>query len=276
VDGVGVGLLGVGVLLLLLPLVQAQTWTGAARWLLVPAGLAVLAGFVVWERRFAGRGGDPMVDLDLFRRGSYSLGASLGLLYFAGFTAIFFVLGIYLQSGLGYTAWEAGLAITPFAFGSALASGVSGRFVTRLGRPLVATGLLVVVLGLVVTAVVVDRRREAGIALGWAVAVPLLVAGLGSGVVISPNITLTLSQVPVGTAGTAGGMLQTGQRIGAAVGIAAVGSVFFDRLATSRGDWTQAAAVALWLCAGIVALSAVLAVLDLRLHGSRRPQGGDM
>ena len=64
-------------------------------------------------------------------------------------------------------------------------------------------------------------------------ALPLLIAGLGSGLVISPNLTLTLSRVPVERAGTAGGVLQTGQRIGSAAGIAITGMVFYDELASS-------------------------------------------
>lgn len=62
-------------------------------------------------------------------------------------------------------------------------------------------------------------------------AAPLLLAGLGSGLVIAPNQTLTLSEVPVAMGGSAGGTLQTGQRVGSAVGIAAVGSVFFAQVA---------------------------------------------
>ena len=88
---------------------------------------------------------------------------------------------------------------------------------------------------------------------------------MGSGVVISPNITLTLSQVPVERAGSAGGVLQTGQRIGSAVGIAAVGSLFFNRLVSSHGDWQQAIVSALRLCDVIVALALVVALADLRV-----------
>ena len=80
------------------------------------AGLVVLAVFAAWERRY-GRRHQPVVDLSLFRRRSYALGALLGALYFAGFTAIFFILTLYLQNGLGYSALEAGLATTPFAAG---------------------------------------------------------------------------------------------------------------------------------------------------------------
>jgi hypothetical protein len=68
---------------------------------------------------------------------------------------------------------------------------------------------------------------------GWATAAPLLLAGFGNGLVISPNQTLTLAEVPVRRGGSAAGVLQTGQRLGSAVGIAAVGSVFFARLASA-------------------------------------------
>ena len=104
---------------------------------------------------------------------------------------------------------------------------------------------------------------------GVATVPSLLLAGIGSGLVISPNITLTLSQVPVERAGSAGGVLQTGQRIGAAVGIAVVGAVLFSTLAGSRGDWDAAVRDALWVSVAVVAVALVLALADLRT-GSRR------
>jgi EmrB/QacA subfamily drug resistance transporter len=266
-DPVGVVLLGVGVLLILLPLVQERTWSGHTKWLLVPAGCLVLAGFVRWERRFAARGREPMIDLGLFRVRSYSLGTTLGLVYFAGFTAIFFIFTLFLQNGRGYSALQAGLAITPFALGSAAAAALGGRLVPRFGRALVAVGLLLVVIGLVGAAVAI--HLSSGSAVGWAAAAPLLLAGVGGGFVITPNVTLTLSEVPVARAGSAGAVLQTGQRLGSAVGIALVGSLFFHRLSTSRGDWGSAVDVGLYVCAGFVGLALVLAVLDL-LWGSRR------
>ena len=269
-DPVGVVLLGVAVVLLLLPLVQERTWTGATKWLLIPAGLVVLAGFVLWEIRYQRSGKEPMVLLDLFRTPSYTFGSAIGLVYFAGFTAIFFVLALYLQNGSHYSALQAGLAVTPFALGSAAAAALGGRVVHRVGRPLVAVGLATVIVGLLVTDVVLSR--VSGPSIGWATALPLLVTGIGSGIVISPNITLTLSQVPVERAGSAGGVLQTGQRLGSAVGIAAVGSLFFNRLATSHGDWQQAISGALRLCDVLVALALVVALADLR-WGARQRAG---
>ncbi|MEW2380431.1 MFS transporter [Micromonospora sp. NPDC047812] len=265
-DPVGVLLLGVGVLLVLLPLVQ-QDWRGPAKWLLVPAGLLALAGFGAWERWY-GRRQEPLFDLRLFGFRSYTLGSLIALVYFGGFTAIFFIFTLYLQNGLGYSALVAGLAITPFALGSAAASALGGRIVNRFGRPLVAVGLLTVVVGLVAVVVVLDLAPK-GAAVPWLTAAPLLAAGLGSGLVIAPNQTLTLSQVPVRQAGSGAGMLQTGQRIGSAAGIAAVGSVFFSSLAASGGDFSLAFRHSLLLAAGVIALALVAALVDVAL-GHRR------
>lgn len=266
-DPVGVLLLGLGMLALLLPLVEERSWSGSITWLLLAAGAALLTAFALWERSFGRRGKEPMIDLALFRVRSYSLGTTLGLVYFAGFTGIFFIFTLFLQNGRDYTALQAGLAITPFAIGSALAAATGGRLVPRFGRALVVAGLALVVVGLLATAVTVSL--DDGRSIAWATALPLFVSGVGGGFVITPNVTLTLTEVPVPRAGSAGGVLQTGQRLGSAIGIAIVGSLFFNQLASSRGDWGRAVERGLCLCAALVAVALLLATVDL-LTGRRR------
>ncbi|WP_432995409.1 MFS transporter [Dactylosporangium sp. CA-233914] len=258
-DATGVALLGIGVFLLLLPLVQEREWHGNGKWLLAAAAVVVLAGFVAWERRFAGRG-TSLVDLGLFRVRSYGLGALVGLFYFGGFTSIFFTYTLLLQSGLQYSALEAGLAVTPFALGSAAAAALGGRVVNRFGRPLVVTGLLLVVAGLVGTMLALHLVPGRGA--GIATVLPLLVAGIGSGLVITPNQTLTLAEVPVRRAGSAGAVLQVGQRIGTALGIAAVGAVFFNQLA-GDGSWVQAFHSSLLVTIAFVVVALAAAVTDV-------------
>ncbi|GIF14174.1 MFS transporter [Actinoplanes teichomyceticus] len=264
-DPVGVALLGAGVLLLLLPLVQEREWTGPGKWLLALAGVAVLAGFWRWERRFSRRA-TSLIELSLFTVRSYALGTLVGVLYFAGFTSIFFTYTLFLQNGLHYSALQAGLAITPFALGSAVTAAAGGRRVERTGRTLVVAGLAVVAAGLAGT--VVALHLFSGSAAGWATVAPLLVAGLGSGLVISPNQTLTLSEVPVRRAGSAAATLQTGQRIGAAVGIAGVGAVFFNRLAHHGGDWGLAFRTSLSMTIAFVVAALLAATADV-LAGRR-------
>ncbi|MFG1880006.1 MFS transporter [Sphaerisporangium sp. NPDC049003] len=259
-DPVGVALLAGGIFLVLLPLVEGQRWHGPARWLLVPAGLIVLAGYTAWERWY-GRRHQPMVDLSLFQRRSYALGALLGLLYFGGFTAIFFILTQYLQEGLHYTALHAGLASTAFALGAAPSAALGGRIVTRIGRRLVALGLVLITVGLTALDLIVRVMPTPRV--GWAMALPLFVAGIGSGLVVSPNQTLTLSEVPVAKAGTAGGVLQTGQRIGASIGIAAVGSAFFSQVASTHGDYAPAFRHALLVNIAFILAAFLVALVDV-------------
>ncbi|MFF5219308.1 MFS transporter [Micromonospora sp. NPDC000442] len=270
-DPVGVLLLGIGVTLVLLPLVQREQWHGATKWLLVPAGLVTLAGFIGWERRYA-RHGPPLFDVRLFRHRSYALGSTIALLYFGGFTAIFFIFTLYLQNGRGYSALVAGAAITPFALGSAVASAVGGRLVNRYGRPLVAIGLVGVVTGLGLAALAIELAPRAPVP--WVTALPLLVAGIGSGLVIAPNQTLTLTEVPVPQAGSGAAMLQTGQRIGSAAGIAVVGAVFFSALADGADAWSRAFERSLLTSAAIIALALVAAAVDIISNHRRRASGG--
>jgi EmrB/QacA subfamily drug resistance transporter len=269
-DPVGVGLLGAGIVALLLPLVQQQEWPGSAKWLLVPVAAVLLGLFVVWEVRYEGRGKEPLVELSLFRLRSYSAGISLITMFFAGFTPIFFIFTLYLQIGLRYTALQAGLAITPFALGSAVAAALGGRVVTRVGRTLIAAGLVLVLVGFLGTLVAVHYAPRHGTAL--ATLAPLVIGGLGAGLVIAPNQALTLAEVPVRRAGTAGGLLQVGQRIGAAVGIAAVGSVFFARVAATQGrDFPGAYTRALLVGTAFVVVGLVLALVDV-VAGRRTEQ----
>ncbi|MEJ5944585.1 MFS transporter [Pseudokineococcus basanitobsidens] len=286
VDVVGVALLAGALTALLLPLLEqppALVW--ALLWL-ASAGLGV--AFVRWERRRTDGGRDAVVDLSLFRTSRYRNGVLVGLVYFTGFTTIFFVLSLYLQDGLGMTPLQAGLTQTPFAVGGALTPVVAGSAVSRLGRRLVVGGLSTVAVGLLGTLAVVATLADVlpPWQLGLALVVPLLVAGAGSGVVISPNTTLTLSVVTGPRSGSASGVLQTSQRIGSSVGIAVVGAVFFGVAGVAGGgaasgaggglqgaDLTAGLVASLLVAVALVLLSLVPAVADLR--DERRQQRQD-
>ena len=101
IDVGGVGLLGAGVLALMLPLVLAEAGGLRTLWWLFPLGAAVLAAFVWWERRVVARGRPPLLDIGLLTgTPGYASGALLGTVYFIGFSGIWLVFALYLQSGL--------------------------------------------------------------------------------------------------------------------------------------------------------------------------------
>ncbi|UIJ36211.1 MFS transporter [Allobranchiibius sp. GilTou73] len=269
-DPVGSLLFCVGIVSLLLPLVEQREWSGAVRYPLYAVAVLFLALFVLWERRVESRGKAPVLDLRLFSLRSFSFGSVTGLLYFGAFTSIFFVLTVYLQMGQGYSAWQAGLTVTAFAAATIPASRLSGSKGPDHPIAFLVTGSLLFAAGLLLTILAV--QIESGSHVGWWIAVPLVVAGFGNGLVLPANQTRVVSQVPVEQASSAGAAYQVFQRTGTALGIAVVGSVFFGQLASSRGDFSQAFEYGVSVSAGLGILTAVLAgaeALSGRLAVSR-------
>ncbi len=266
-DLVGLGLLGAATLGVMMPFVtttgrgdDASRWWCRPRWPWWPPSGGSGAT--------SGARARPCSTPQVVGLGSFRNGALLGLAYFAGFTGIFLVVTLYLQDELGYTPLQAGLVGTPFAVASGVSAWFSGRWVARWGRELVVGGVVLVLVGVVAAEVVVRTLGDDPGAVGPALAVALLVAGAGSGTVIAPNQTLTLSEVPVSRAGVAGSMLQLGQRIGSAVGISVVLSVYYGGLA-SGDSAADATGRALLVTIGLVAVALVVGLLDLR---SRRAE----
>ena len=258
-DPLGVVLLGAAVVCVLVPFIEQRTWHSPLRPALFVVAAALLALWVAHERHY-GRTREPVINLELFRLRSYVLGMGVGLVYFAGFTGTFFILTQYLQTGLHYSALQAGLTATPFAVGGALTASLGSRQVLRRGRKLVAAGLVTVLVGFALVWLAV--HLQPGPDVSYYIAPPLLLAGLGGGLVISPNQTLSLSQVPTQRAGSAGGALQTAQRIGSSAGIAVTGSVFYSTLASDHGDFAAAFRAGVIVIGCFVAAALALAVGD--------------
>ena len=226
-DWAGNLLLAAVLLLILIPLVDGRV-SGWPLWAWVLLALAVPAGvgLVLWERRLDRRGGEPVLQVGLLREHrAFGAGQALALLYFAGFTSLFFTLSILWQDGLGRSALQTGLLVLPFAVGSLTTASNSFRFSRRFGRGAVVAGISAVLVGQALVLLVLWQSGTTPDF--WSFVGPLLLAGLGNGLVIAPNQDFVLGSVPREQAGTAGGALNTAQRIGAAIGIAVIGTVLF-------------------------------------------------
>jgi EmrB/QacA subfamily drug resistance transporter len=258
-DPIGVLLLGAGFVVLFLPLTERQ-WHGSVRWLLFLAAVVLIAAFAGWERHYA-RHHRPVVGLSLFRLRSYTSGSTIAFLHSAGITGIFFVVTLYVQNGLQYSATRAGLFITPFALGSATTAAIGGRLVAKIGKPLLTAGLGLAVAGLAGAGVASHLAPGRHAAL--ATALWLLVAGIGDGLVIPSNQTHTLAEVPPAEGGSAAGVMQTGQRIGSAIGMAAAASVFFAALTATRGSYLRAFQAGLMVVIALVVAALVIALFDM-------------
>jgi EmrB/QacA subfamily drug resistance transporter len=269
-DLVGAVLLGGAVVCLLYPLVSLES---GLLWplVLLPGVPALGYAFARWEARVVRRHRQPLLDVALLRRTpGFANGIAVGTLYFTGFTGIFLVISVHVQSGLGVSPLTAGLLLTPFALGSALTSPLAGRLVSVLHRRITVIALVVMMAGVLLTALLVPGR---GTDLLWLwLAPPLLLAGLGGGAVVSPNFTLTLDQVPSRMGGAAGGALQTGQRIGSAIGAALLLTVY----QVVEGPFSIDAALAAALATALLVLSIALAmaIRSLRVENEENRVGG--
>ena len=261
-DPVGTLLMGAAVLGSMYPFMARTPWA----WALLPAAALTLWVWVRWERRYAARGGEPLVDLALFGYRSYRNGIIVSGGVFLGVTSTFVVVALFLQTGLGTGALIAGLIGLPNALASAFASVYTVRFVMANGRRLII-GALVIALTSTLSAIVVAWLIEtAGLSFWW-LAAPLGLMGLGMGTFMSANQTMSMQDVPGTHGGTAGGLKQTVERIATAMGNAEITSVFY--LVASWGDWVHAFMAAFAAISVCLAVALGLGILDERQH--RRP-----
>jgi EmrB/QacA subfamily drug resistance transporter len=260
-DLLGVLLLGLGVLCIMLPMLQ-QTGTKAhPQFWLFAVGAVLLVLFLLWERRLGARDARPLVHLKVLRVRSYAVGTTTATAFYAGFTSIFLVLTLFLQQGLKYSPLHAALSTMIFTIVSVCAAVLSGRLVHRVGRPLVVLGTGIATVGLIAMGLV--ARTSTGANAPLVLAVPLIVAGAGCGLVISANQTLTLTDITRATAGVAAGVYETGVRTGTALGTAIASALFFGTLASTHGDYHAAVGLGLTSPAVLVGLAFLIGLVDV-------------
>jgi len=230
VDVLGLLLLSAGLVAILVPLIEGQDqgwplWT----YLSLVGGVGLIAVFSAWEVLVAKRGNSPLVPPHLFSHPAFTGGVILALVYFAAFVSIFFTISILWQAGLGHTALESGIVSVPFAIGSIIGASQSGRLAANIGRTVLVIGAGMVAVGLSALWLVL-LLVSPGELTNWDLLAPLLVAGTGSGLFIAPNAQFIIATVDRQEAGAASGVIATMQRLGSAIGIAIIGSVFFGTL----------------------------------------------
>ncbi|MEB0004069.1 MFS transporter [Cryobacterium sp. 10S3] len=264
IDFVGLVLLSGGLVALLVPLIEGQDqgwplWT----YLTLVAGALLLAAFGAWEVNYTRRGKSPLVPPHLFSHPAFSGGVVLALVYFAAFTSIFFTISILWQAGLGHTALESGLVSIPFAIGNIVGASQSNRLAQRLGRTVLVIGVTLVTTGLIwiyLALLLIGPSIT-----NWELLPPLLIAGLGSGFFIAPNAQFIVATVDRAEAGAASGVVGVMQRVGAAVGIAVIGSVLFGNLVVAGPGKDALASAFTTAATDAMAVSAAFSVLALLL-----------
>ncbi|WP_020640631.1 MFS transporter [Amycolatopsis balhimycina] len=266
-DPRGVGLLTAGSALLIVPLIQGRDlgwplWTHA----MIAAALVAFGLFAVSERRSR----HPVVTPSLFGKRGFVVGLLIVGGFYASLSAFVLVVNLLLQSGLGWTPLAAGLALIPWAAGTALATLASGAVLAgKLGRTGLHLGLSVTVAGLLALWWSTAHWGEAITA--GTLAPALFVTGAGSGLLFIPLFDFILGEATAEEVGTGAGLLNAAQQFAGAIGVAALGTVFFARAGQpSPASFLAAAELVFGLCAGVCLLALSLVGL-LPRHAQPAP-----
>ena len=237
IDTLGATLLGTGLFLLVLPLVigRDQGWP-AWSFACMAVSPLVLVAFVGYER---GRTHDPLIDMKLFRQRPFSLGLVACLVFFTGIPSFFMILLLTLQEGLGYSPVKAGAVTLGFAAALAIGSARSAAVGKRLGSRILLLGCALMIVGQLA---IMGVMYAAGTGLqGWQLLVPMFIAGAGGGFFIAPVTSVVLAGISSRDAGAASGALATAQQVGAALGIAIVGVIFFGLIGANAASSSASA-----------------------------------
>ncbi len=193
-------------------------------WLVMAAGIAILAVFLRLERAVASRGGMPLIDLALLSDAAFMRGLYATFLFFFANLSFYLVMTMFMQRALHIPPLQAGMVFVPLAFAFVIASRHSSARARRRGTLVLLEGCALQVAGLAVLVLTV-AAIEAPAAL--LLALVLAIFGYGQGLVMAPLSSAVLSTVKPASAGSGAGMYGTTTQIANAAGVAAIGAVFF-------------------------------------------------
>ncbi len=233
-DLTGAALSTSGLLLVLYPLavVRNSVWSPAMIGSLA-LGVALLAAFARQQWRVAADGGAPMISATVCGDRAFRIGA-LGLLAFYGlFAALLLTVSVTAQSGLGWSAWQTGRFMLPFAAGALIAALTSPILVRCLGTRTLTVGAAVFAVAMAQLALTI-HPASGGIDTR-VVSEPVLLAGFGMGWFAAPLPAIMVAGLDERETGTASGLAPTVQQLGSAIGATALGSLFFARVAGGSG-----------------------------------------
>jgi EmrB/QacA subfamily drug resistance transporter len=237
IDLLGTVLLATVSFLLVFPLVEGRG-LGWPVWIfgLLAATVPALAVFLLQQRRRIRVGREPLFEFSLLRKRSYVSGVVFVLTFFSVVVGFSMTVGLFLQIGLHKTPMAASLLLAASAVGAFLGTGVGAWAATAVGRPILHIGLSIMA---VATAFLLIALHGVGRAseVGPVDLVPgLLVFGIGMGMIFVPLFSIVMGQIDDHEVGSASGLLESLQQLGASLGVAVLTTLFFSTLSAGDGS----------------------------------------
>ncbi len=241
-DPLGIAIASTAVFLLVFPLIEGHS-CGWPWWTFAMIALSVLitVSFFMHQKGRSQRGQSQLLPVTLMTNGKFLLGSTMTMMFFSGVAGFFLVLAVFLQTGFGLTPLQSGLTTMPFPIGVLIASLISGRLGSWWPLRRIVAGTLVMGTSMGWLRFVVANVGD--VINNWNLVLPLLMCGFGMGISLSSLFQTVLSTVPPRDAGSGSGAVQAFQQIGAALGIAVTGQIFFSTLDDKAGKPSHAAFV---------------------------------
>lgn len=191
-----------------------------ASWAVLVAGLAVLVGFVLWERRLARTRGRALVDLTVFASRSFTGGILLAALGVLAMVGVLFTMPQYFQGVAGTDAQVSGIRLIPLIVGIVLGAVPADRVAALVGpRITAAIGFVILSAGMLAGA---TTRVDSS---AWFVAGWMASSGLGMGMALATSASAALGELSSENSGVGSALMQAVQKVGAPFGSAILGSV---------------------------------------------------
>jgi EmrB/QacA subfamily drug resistance transporter len=234
-------------------------WTSLRTLSQLCGALLLLVVFCIVEMKVRA----PLMDFRIFRRPNVAVANVIAMLWAAGVAAWFFLSALYLQSVLGYSPIQVGLAFLPANLIMAVFSlGLSGRLVTRLGgRWSLLAGQLLALSGLLFfSRIPVNGQFVADVLPG------MLLLGTGAGIAMNPMLLIAMNDVAQDELGMASGMVNTSLTMGGALGLAILSSIAAFHMQTGNATSLQSPAALSGGYQSAFLIAAMFEVLGLALN----------
>jgi len=251
-DVAGMLLSGLGMLLLVYPLIQGREkgWP-VYMFMLMAAAVPVFALFGLQQRARSRNGRTPLVTPSLFRKPAFVGGQIFGIFFFCALGGLFLVLVLHLQLDLGYGSLHAGLTSLPFSLAVAVGAGLGGGLLApKFGRRVLHGGVIMMAIGMAGVALSVEHW---GVSLTtWELAPAYTVCGLGFGLLIATFFGIVVSSIADHETGSAGGLMNALQQLANTLGAALFGTLYFNGLTDGHSSVSAAGTTLGWATAVVV------------------------
>jgi DHA2 family multidrug resistance protein len=232
-DGIGLGLLalGLGCMQLILDRGQQDDWFGAV-WIRWACGLMIvcLVGFVISQLTRE----KTLVDLTIFKYRNFTFGCILIFLFGAAVYSAVTLLPLYFQTQMDYSAWWAGLVVSPRGIGAICAMPIVGVLVSKIDtRILVTAGFSIFAICSLVWGTITLQISP------WSLLLPITVSGFALGMVFVPLSTVSLGELPAASVGNGSGLYNLMRNIGGSIGISVVETILTRHEQLHRNELVQ-------------------------------------